>query len=210
MHQSSIRNIHATFICYSTGFFFPSGLTLTKCVHGVVSLSHVNDVTMFGLGGDVEQQGGWVAVSVLCPERFGADGEPQVTCDQDLQCGSTFIHHDLGDAIVNCYNGDFHGLRAPRLKHSVRENIKVSVCAISDSKGEGVLCRFSSVVFVADEVFIEVLFGEAGYGRGPVVEEFTMNRQLRDSEFQQLLSCVLVLSSELKWCDQLNLPFCDN
>ena len=33
-------------------------LTLTKCVDGVVPLSQVNDVTVFGLRGDVEHQGG--------------------------------------------------------------------------------------------------------------------------------------------------------
>lgn len=187
-----------------------SGLTLTKCVDGVVSLSHINDVAMLGWGCDVEQQGCRVAVSVLCSEHLGADGEPQVTCGQDLQRGSPPVHHDLRDAIINRHNGDFQGLRAPGLKHRVREDKKVSVRAVGDGEREGVLRGFGPVVLVTDAVLVEVLFGKAGDGRGAVVEEFAVNGQLCHGEFQQLLGRVLVLGGELKRRYQLNLPFCDH
>lgn len=196
---------HNTGVCFSF-----SGLTLTKRADGVISFPQVDDVTMSGLGGDVVHQGGRDAVSVLHPQHFGGDGEPQVTCGQNLQSWGAFIHHNLGDAVVDPHDGDLHGLRVPGLEHGVGKNVKVSVCAVSDSKGEGVLWGFGSVVFVADEVFIEVLFGEAGDGRWLVVEDFAMNRQLGDGEFQLLLSGILVLGGKLKWCNQFHLPFCDN
>ena len=104
----------------------------------------------------------------------------------------------------------FIGLRAPGFEHGVGEHVKVGVRAVGDREGEGVLRRFRAVVLVADEVFVEVLFGEAGDGRGPVVEEFAVNGQLGDGEFQQLLGCVLVLGGELERRDQFNLPFCDD
>lgn len=118
---------------------FCSKLTLTEGVDGVVAVPEMNDVTMFWLGGDVEQQRGRTAVSVLCLQRLGADGEPQVTRGQNLQSGRTFVYNNLGDAIVDSHDSNLESLRAPSLKNSVGENIKVSVCAIGDSKGERVL-----------------------------------------------------------------------
>lgn len=138
MSVDFIINAQCLYRGHRSGCFL-SGLTLAKCVDGVVPVSQVDDVTMFGLRGDVELQGGRAAVSVLRPQHFGADGEPQVTRGQGFQSGCAFIHHNLGHAVVYRHNGDLHSLRAPSFEHSVGENIKVSVCAVTDPEGERVL-----------------------------------------------------------------------